>query len=612
MSDPFGFDHLSDPVLTAGGSTGFLANIQQGFEQQFRVDSPLSLETELQNRWLTQLTQLQERTGEVFDRPSNYKALRDYAEMSLGRTPAAPSPAEAKAYNAQMEALRQADERIAALDDPELRPFADVVREVMQMQQDVEARTGDMAERGGLTGAIGQFVGAVGGAFSTRDPVSLFTLPIGGGGRTVARRVLSEMAVGGAAAAAVLPQVQENRALAGLAERSMIGDIAVAAVGAGAFRGVFEGAAAGVRRLRRSSDPDTAALQDTVANAPETARTTAVEAILDDTVTIERANPYGAGAAAETRFLAELADVGNVLNGTSTMAIARALPPLPFEYVERAADFQLVKEQSPEVWARLEQARASVTRASEEVSLPLESSVSEGMVRVYHSGVPGEGETSRWVSTSRQYASDYRSDTPLHYIDLPRDDPRITPEYPEQGPDKGFTFNFELRPDEATTLTPVSRATSGAQLAKLRVSRGQANERLRIATAEVEAELRSIKQRQATIERLQNKQSVDLLGYATHQRPFVGPLLRHEVVEERVGTIDKMTEGRDDTALQGSRVQVDEETGLVDVGGRQVSADLRVPITDADGNVVEASVREILEDLADDEALETAVKSCMI
>lgn len=88
-----------------------------------------------------------------------------------------------------------------------------------------------------------------------------------------------------------------------------------------------------------------------------------------------------------------------------------------------------------------------------------EPPVPEGFVRVYHSGEAGEGETGRWVSTNKQYASDYRPDMPLLYTDIPATDPRVNnPDYADQGVDQGFTFNFELNPDEAVNLTPIERA----------------------------------------------------------------------------------------------------------------------------------------------------------
>lgn len=88
----------------------------------------------------------------------------------------------------------------------------------------------------------------------------------------------------------------------------------------------------------------------------------------------------------------------------------------------------------------------------------IEPPVPEGMVRVYHSGAAGEGQTGRWVSTSREYASNYRADLPLFYLDLPKTDPRINnADIPEQGVDQGFTFNFETKPDEAAQLRQISR-----------------------------------------------------------------------------------------------------------------------------------------------------------
>lgn len=82
----------------------------------------------------------------------------------------------------------------------------------------------------------------------------------------------------------------------------------------------------------------------------------------------------------------------------------------------------------------------------------------DGMTRVYHSGSVGEGETGRWVSTNRTYASDYRGDLPLHYLDISKDDPRVNnPDYPDQGVDNGFTFNFELTPEESAKLQAISR-----------------------------------------------------------------------------------------------------------------------------------------------------------
>jgi len=79
-------------------------------------------------------------------------------------------------------------------------------------------------------------------------------------------------------------------------------------------------------------------------------------------------------------------------------------------------------------------------------------------IRVYHSGQKGEGESGRWVSTNKNYASNYRPNLPLFYTDIPANDPRVNNfDYPEQSAVNGFTFNFELTPQEATTLKEIPR-----------------------------------------------------------------------------------------------------------------------------------------------------------
>lgn len=99
-----------------------------------------------------------------------------------------------------------------------------------------------------------------------------------------------------------------------------------------------------------------------------------------------------------------------------------------------------------------------------------EPPIPEGVTRVYHSGSVGEGETGRWVSTNRQYASNYRPDLPLYYLDVPSTDPRVNnADIPEQGVAQGFTFNFETTPQEAARLSEVMRSERGA-VAELPVS----------------------------------------------------------------------------------------------------------------------------------------------
>ncbi len=87
-----------------------------------------------------------------------------------------------------------------------------------------------------------------------------------------------------------------------------------------------------------------------------------------------------------------------------------------------------------------------------------------GTIRVYHGGPPEGGEPpttggSRWVSTNLEYARGFRAEEGRHgqvwYVDLPEDYPDLKPEYPEQGPKQGFTFNFDMPEDLAKKMKPL-------------------------------------------------------------------------------------------------------------------------------------------------------------
>jgi hypothetical protein len=99
------------------------------------------------------------------------------------------------------------------------------------------------------------------------------------------------------------------------------------------------------------------------------------------------------------------------------------------------------------------------------------------MVRLYHSGSVGEGDSGRWVSTNRQYAANYRGDLPLHYLDVPAGDPRVNnADIPEQGVKQGFTFNFETTPEEAAKLKEISRVQPPVDLVSSGVQPKKATE----------------------------------------------------------------------------------------------------------------------------------------
>lgn len=105
-------------------------------------------------------------------------------------------------------------------------------------RQSIE-RDSQRAQRAGL---LPRLLGGVGGAMT--DPVNIYTLPFGGFGGTLAKRLLTEAAANMAIEGALMPVAQRNRekldreAMTGT---EVLANIAFAGIGAAALRGAGEG-----------------------------------------------------------------------------------------------------------------------------------------------------------------------------------------------------------------------------------------------------------------------------------------------------------------------------------------------------------------------------------
>lgn len=108
----------------------------------------------------------------------------------------------------------------------------------------------DVASRGN---GVAAFVGGMAGAMT--DPVNLYTLPLGGFGKTAATRILTEGLVNAGVEAAMLPQIQSNREALGrpdLTAGQAAMNVVMAGVGGAAIRGGVEIAPAAGRAINDS------------------------------------------------------------------------------------------------------------------------------------------------------------------------------------------------------------------------------------------------------------------------------------------------------------------------------------------------------------------------
>lgn len=120
------------------------------------------------------------------------------------------------------------------------------IRDVLDRAADVRSRSLP------VDNFVWSLIGGIGGAFTTRDPVNLATVFVGGVGKSALTRIASEVGLNsGIEAINVLTGVADNRRLAGvpMTPGEIVSDIALTGVGAGVLRGGFEGLGALARRF---------------------------------------------------------------------------------------------------------------------------------------------------------------------------------------------------------------------------------------------------------------------------------------------------------------------------------------------------------------------------
>lgn len=548
MSDFFDDSHVTDVGLegSIGPSVGVFDMVQQGFRQQWHVDSSRALDEELRTRWSESLRALSDN-GQRFNAPVDPQMYRGYAQFVRGGQAITMPTVEGTGFGARInteaqqphpefEEMRRADEAIRQLNNPDIKTFQQILEEVSEMQRGVEMETASMSERAGVAGWFGELVGAIGGSFTTRDPLNIITAPIGAG-RTVAMRIAADMGIAaGVTAVTEFSDVAPNRALAELPERDPFFNIVAAGLGAGVIRGGLEGLGAGVRTLRERSVAETidfdlrdAQLQQMFGAADTPTARAGIEAI-EDIRFVERNNPYGDGPAAQARFLAELQQVQRVMGGEPMTAVARVLPPLPFEYIQKEADFALVKDQRPLVYARMEQAQARVAELTsrvdeiEALDIPdLEDIVN----RIKPEAIP-ELRRLRDIMLDES-------------IPEPR---RIAADMEMEA--------LVLRDIGAENISKVSADILRERkytVRNLRASRKAANKEYRETVRAVEAEAVRIREEQARVEAVQQNQATHIFAEAAQGRAFNMSTLQHDHVAARVEAINELTDKLDESAL---------------------------------------------------------------
>jgi len=604
----FSNEHLVGTGGAVNRPTGFFENMSQAFEQMWRVDSAVAFEDEIATRWQERLEQLDETRGFTTLRP-DFPTISAYADfLETGVVPAPYTDTTANEGFAErgltvsgmpsnkslFKNLMEADQAAQAAG---LGSFSEVVQEVIQLQQEVEEQSGIVSSTATTGGTIGSFLGGMAGSFTVRDPLNLLTLGFGGTGKTVAGRIVTEMAVaGGVEAVNQYAFVQPNREFAGLPEQNVAGNVALAAAGAGLFQGLGElvGAALARRQLRNFEREQGAfnqrVLDYATANSNLPRGRAALQLIEMDNA-FRAASPYGTSEPALRRFTAELAEVENLVSGQTSTAIARVLPELPFEVVAKAADFDIVREQSPVVYGRLEAAQADLVRLNDEIAQ-------------VNSSIPELSEAvSRIDEDAGALVRSYETDL---------DNPQLTARQRADIERKVNTIIESLGEERVGQLMRTADQGQNQTLRNLRSSRRAANKRFKAAYRAVEAERIALQRRAAFLSgKPVDEPTKDLLGnplYRTDAPVQQLPRMSTQSLDAQASFIGKSTELREPEMERLVVPMADDAEGL-DIGLDEL-VDPNMRYIDMDGR--ELSFREAMDDLLEDKKLDEAVRSCAL
>jgi hypothetical protein len=593
----FSSDMTQNFTPALGKPTGFFENLIQGYRQQFVVDSPYSLESEVENAWKSTLLEYEKITGKKPNFRRDMAALNSYARVIQGEDVSFwqrdISGEITPDLQQSITAFKAFNEEIKAMNDPRLKSFETVLEEVFELQKSVEKQTALMGETGGISGAIGQFIGATAGTLTIRDPLALATLGVGGIGRSIATRIATSAAASGAITAATeFGSVIPNRELAGLPERDPLFDVAVSAAAGGVFEGIGVVAARLLRdrqlRAQAAEKIDRAATRDQLRESLDEIddpRARGAAHIMDMEEVVIKASPYGTTREGLRRFTAELEEIRSLFAGET--AIARVLPPIPADELEKLADFDIVRAKEPEVFARLDRARDKLARAQArlddiEANMPTFEDAIESIdpdtgaiVRGYLKELEKPG-----LTTAKRREIEKQLDIITQSISVEAIEARMN--------------DLQIMPRK--------------MLKTQRNSLRSANKEYKKAMAEVEAARERFRIEQAAVEKLETLKVANSLvdAVASGRTPVQMMRLNGGAAEAVARRFEELPEdliSEADALL--SRFSDDAKT--IDLG-EEISLDMT--IFDDSGNSI--TVRELLEDLKEDQRLDAAMRSCVL
>lgn len=378
MSNPLDASAGTGAVVgTVGGPTSFFDNFQATLQEAATNESWLGFEGEVRSRWDDSLKQLQAKTGLATAVNDPTPLVEDLIDPNKERwiTRAFLGVDDTSAERqAMFQAARDANARVTALGDPSIPSLEQIIEEVKNNRG---VRAENAAQVAEASGAFGGFFGRLAGGVTAAlaDPAQLPTLLAGGVGKTAAMRIGTEIAANAAVGGAVQSQlVNPQHRLLGEEEGSVAEAALYGGLAAGVIRGGAEGLGVLASRALDRATPEVSfdfaddQLRQMFQAAPENPQARAGLALLDQQTHIDSSISYVETDAGYRRFTGEVGDIWGSVTGRTDTAIARLLPPIESFTLENL-DFhtQVVREQTPEVFSRLEAASGRVAELDAQI-----------------------------------------------------------------------------------------------------------------------------------------------------------------------------------------------------------------------------------------------------
>ncbi|QDB99730.1 hypothetical protein [Mesorhizobium sp. 8] len=298
--------------LSAGPQTGFAANFSAALDEQRHVRSALGAEQDMATLEQQQLDKLYKATGErmsplfpgAFYSPTNPTGpyQMDLMHVMAGDTQRFTAQQVEQMQREYAQTAQQQVDRYNRLASAHgLLTYDQMFKQVQQNAAQYVDQNASTADRATFMGTVGNIIGGAVGSFDpSRDPVNVATLALGGFGKTALVKIASEMGMAGLGQAAqLLTGGYENEELLNQAPTGgqMAEQVATTALGAGILRGAGEAAATGFRAVAqhfgaRAADVTTGALAHEAEQAVG-------------------ASPYGTSRAAQGMRDAEVLDALN-------------------------------------------------------------------------------------------------------------------------------------------------------------------------------------------------------------------------------------------------------------------------------------------------------------